>query len=363
MRRVATAAAVGAVAVPFIAAGSGPNTVVSADSSTALARPVETPWSRVDLDGSFGAGGDLPESVRISPDLLAPASAPQAGHTLSHGPQGIPAIALDAYRRAEGTMARTDAHCGLAWWVLAGVGKVESNHARGGRVNAGGTTTTPILGPQLSGGPGVAAIRDTDGGRLDGDPVWDRAVGPMQFIPSTWANYRSDGNGDGVASPHNLYDAALDAARYLCAGDADLRDPADLAKAIFRYNHSNDYVRIVLTWARAYSNGVTPLPSSVDGGVVLVNNESATPQAEGCGCAPPVEQPPPVEEPDPEPPEEGPLPPAPPPPAQPVITVALDVRLLPPGGDGNEHPALLEAGLGLGVHLGPIDLGVGLRLP
>ncbi len=55
----------------------------------------------------------------------------------------------------------------------------------------------PVRGPALSGGA-FSAIRDTDGGRYDGDPVWDRAVGPMQFIPGTWRIWGADGNGDGV---------------------------------------------------------------------------------------------------------------------------------------------------------------------
>ena len=363
----------GAVAVPFIVAGSSPNTVVPVDDHEALTRPHETPESFVDLDGSFGATGYLPESVRIGPDLLAPplATPPQVDRSMPDGPHGIPGIVLDAYRRAESTMAAGDPGCGLNWFVLAGVGRIESNHARGGRLTADGTTVRPIVGPRLSGGPGVAAIRDTDGGRLDGDPVWDRAVGPMQFIPSTWANYRSDGNGDGIASPHNMYDAALDAARYLCVGDADLRDPAQLARAIFRYNHSNDYVRIVLTWARAYANGVTPIPSQVEGDVQLVSNPSPAPQAstptpaapqppaEGCGCQPPIEQPPPAPQP---PPGEEPVPtPGPQPPGQPIVAVDLDLGLLPPQVGGAEKPGPL--GLGVGVHLGPLlnlDLGLGI---
>ena len=49
-------------------------------------------------------------------------------------------------------------------------------------------------------------------------PDLDRAVGPMQFLPASWARYGADGNGDGVRDPHQLDDAALAAAAYLCAG-------------------------------------------------------------------------------------------------------------------------------------------------
>lgn len=218
----------------------------------------------------LGASGRLPEADTISPDLLAAIERPGPGPgtgagplaTVPPGPLGIPGIVLQAYESAAQRTQITNPRCGVTWSVLAAIGRIESNHARSGRVDAEGTTVSPILGPQLSGGPGIAAISDSDDGRLDGDTTWDRAVGPMQFIPTTWARYASDGNGDGTASPHNVFDATLAAANYLCSGGGDLRDPAQLASAIFRYNHSESYVRTVLTWASAYAVGVTPLPTT-----------------------------------------------------------------------------------------------------
>jgi hypothetical protein len=216
----------------------------------------------------LGASGRLPEADTLSPDLLAALTGP-TGPTTGTGPLatvppsglGIPGIVLEAYRRAEQRTATTTPTCGVHWSVLAAIGRIESGHARGGRVDINGKTLSPILGPQLSGGPGIAAIGDSDDGRLDGDTTWDRAVGPMQFIPTTWARFATDGNDDGLADPHNVYDATLAAARYLCSGAEDLRDPAALARAIFRYNHSDSYVANVLTWAAAYAAGVDPLPS------------------------------------------------------------------------------------------------------
>ncbi|MFD7472234.1 lytic transglycosylase domain-containing protein [Streptomyces sp. NPDC059837] len=102
----------------------------------------------------------------------------------------------------------------------------------------------PILGPRLDGGA-FAVVRDTDGGAYDGDAAYDRAVGPMQFIPSTWARWGTDGNGDGRADPDNVFDAALAAGRYLCAGGRDLSDPAELDRAVLGYNHSEAYLRTV----------------------------------------------------------------------------------------------------------------------
>jgi len=88
-------------------------------------------------------------------------------------------------------------------------------------------------------------------------------VGPMQFIPGTWVRSGVDGNGDGVADPNNLFDAALTAGRYLCAGGGDLRDRSQAEQAVFRYNHSADYVSTVVTWADAYGNRVAPIQSAL----------------------------------------------------------------------------------------------------
>ena len=176
------------------------------------------------------------------------------------GELGIPQIVLAAYRAAAETLAEVDSSCRLRWEVLAGVGRVESGHARDGLVYADGTTFEPILGPRLDGGA-FAAIPDTDDGVLDGDTVWDRAVGPMQFIPGTWAAVGADGNDDGNVDPHNIFDAALSAGRYLCAGSADLGDRAGLERALLRYNHSAAYVALVMAWIDGYAAGqVTPIP-------------------------------------------------------------------------------------------------------
>jgi membrane-bound lytic murein transglycosylase B len=169
----------------------------------------------------------------------------------------IPAMALHAYKLAESWASGFDPGCDLSWSVLAGIGRIESNHGRhfGGaaRFSAEGDVTPTILGPVLNGTAGTALIRDTDGGRWDGDRVWDRAVGPMQFIPSTWRTLGRDGNDDGVANPNNLFDAAVSAAGYLCvSGGGSLAEPASLRQAIFAYNHSEAYVNAVLSWANFY---------------------------------------------------------------------------------------------------------------
>jgi membrane-bound lytic murein transglycosylase B len=175
---------------------------------------------------------------------------------------GIPAAALRAYRTAEATMNIADPSCGLSWGLLAGIGRIESDHGRynGAVLATNGVSTPKILGLPLNGAGAVAAIADTDNGTLDQDNTWDRAVGPMQFIPSTWAMVGVDGDGDGQRNPHDIDDAALAAAAYLCVGDNDLTTPAGMHDAVLSYNHSEDYVATVLGVAHAYQSGIVNLP-------------------------------------------------------------------------------------------------------
>lgn len=182
----------------------------------------------------------------------APAPAPEP-EVLEEGPLGIPGINYAAYRNAERVLAEENPGCGMHWTLLAGIGRVESGHANGGRADDKGNLLEPVIGLPLDGSlPGQAVITDTDGGVLDGDTVYDRAVGPMQFLPSTWKAYAKDGNGDGKSDPQNIFDAALTTANYLCDEDLDLRDPSSLVTAILRYNNSMEYVNNVLGFARSY---------------------------------------------------------------------------------------------------------------
>ncbi|MEU1822542.1 lytic murein transglycosylase [Streptomyces abikoensis] len=179
------------------------------------------------------------------------------------GEAGIPATALDAYKKAAQALAVSQPGCRIPWELVAGIGRVESVHASGYGLRSDGSTEQPIRGPRLD-GKQFALIRDTDGGRWDGDTEYDRAVGPTQFIPSTWVTWGADGNGDGVKDPNNIYDAALGTARYLCAGDRNLTDPAELDKAILSYNNSREYVNAVLEWMRTYQGGkVTAVPDDM----------------------------------------------------------------------------------------------------
>ena len=163
-------------------------------------------------------------------------------------------IVLDAYLRAARRVDIADRACGLEWWAIAAVGYVETGHARGRAMDAYGTVLDEIIGPTLDGTEGNQVVVDTDQGALDGDPVYDHGVGPMQFIPETWKNRGADGNNDGYKDPYNFYDAALATARMLCAsrGDQKMSTVTGFANAIFAYNNSKDYVRKVTEIAVKY---------------------------------------------------------------------------------------------------------------
>jgi cell wall-associated NlpC family hydrolase len=104
---------------------------------------------------------------------------------------------------------------GVPWEVLAAINKVETNFGQN-------------LGPSSAG-----------------------AVGWMQFMPSTWARWGIDANGDGVADPDNPTDAIFSAARYLagCGGQFDI------SRAVYCYNHATWYVSEVMGLAAQYSRG------------------------------------------------------------------------------------------------------------
>ncbi|NIK56253.1 lytic transglycosylase domain-containing protein [Kribbella shirazensis] len=217
-----------------------------------------------------GLSGNNPVVVPKQP-IKQPANVPVpgvVGHGVDPGEQptqvvsglsrnGIPNAALKAYSRAQQVLAQADPGCHLPWTLVAAIGRVESNHGRfgGNALNSLGVATPGIFGPRLDGSSGTARINDSDAGSFDGDGAFDRAVGPMQFIPGTWRVMGVDGDGDGVRNPQDIDDAAMSTGVYLCSGKTDLSDASDLNAAVLRYNHSQQYVDLVVSIAKAYAGG------------------------------------------------------------------------------------------------------------
>jgi membrane-bound lytic murein transglycosylase B len=172
----------------------------------------------------------------------------------------IPARAVRAYANAQLVAAVQQPGCHVSWAMLAGIGAVESGHgtAGGSVLSADGVTSITILGPALDGTHGNAAIAATPAGiRLDRDPRWDHAVGPMQFIPSTWTRWATSADG-AVANPNDIDDAALTAARYLCAAGGDLSTAPGWQAALAAYNAPSAYATAVTDLANTYVHETQP---------------------------------------------------------------------------------------------------------
>jgi Transglycosylase SLT domain len=196
--------------------------------------------------------------------VLPPGTLPGSSTLVALDSMGIPVRALDGYRKAASLVDAADPTCHIDWALLAAIGRVESNHARfgGNQLDSAGVAQPGIIGIRLDGSNGTARITDTDHGLLDRDTAYDRAVGPMQFIPSTWHVVGVDANGDGVKNPQDIADAATTTAVYLCSGTGDLTHPGDLHAAILRYNPSDSYAQTVTAIADAYRHGASALPAS-----------------------------------------------------------------------------------------------------
>jgi hypothetical protein len=167
---------------------------------------------------------------------------------------GIPVIAVQAYGYAELVTAKTTPSCHLSWTTLAALAKVESEHGshNGAVLGVDGVATPTIYGLPLDGKGGRMLINDTDRGVLDGDTTFDRAIGPMQFIPSTWNENAVDADNDSVKNPNDIDDAALTAAVYLCKGGRDLAKAESWWDAILTYNAVRPYAQKVFQFADDY---------------------------------------------------------------------------------------------------------------
>jgi membrane-bound lytic murein transglycosylase B len=241
-------ASVAGVGLSSAAADEEP-TAVLPDGTEIPTEAIEAPAS-VSSPGVVAPGIDGERTTRV----VATASA-----------NGIPSAALAAYQRAETVINAADRSCNLTWQLIAAIGRVESDHGRanGNTLSDDGLARPGIFGIALDGRRGTAVITDTDAGQYDGDAEYDRAVGPMQFIPSTWSVVGVDADGDAKRNPQDIDDAALATAVYLCSGKDDLSTESGQRAAVYRYNHSQSYVDLVLSIMEAYLAGdFTSVPNS-----------------------------------------------------------------------------------------------------
>ena len=208
----------------------------------------------------YAAAPAAPGSVQAAPRGDGVVTVDPGWTSRMAGKAGIPLPALRAYAVAALRLTAEQPGCRLGWTTLAGVGYVESLHGTIGdrALLDDGHSSTPILGPALDGRGPVAAIpASPTSAQWHGDARWDHAVGPLQFIPSTWSIWQSDGDADGVADPNDLDDAAYAAGRYLCAAGSALDTGATWSAAVLSYNHSQEYVRQVYDAASAYASRTT----------------------------------------------------------------------------------------------------------
>lgn len=256
-------AAQGSVAAPL------PDRGLTAPARAALAAPaalpdVAEPAAQPVAEAAPSQPGNQPPRQTVTiplpiPEPEKPLGGPQLAFadwsSKMNRATTIPQRALQAYANAHAITAAAQPNCRITWVTLAAIAAVESKHGgfQGRTLEPDGRPSEPIIGVPLNGAPGVKAIADTDNGLLDGDKVWDHAVGPFQFIPSTWAKWRADGNKDGVTDPQSIDDAALAAAQYLCADNRILSSGDGWLRAILSYNESLEYAQEVYGFAQTYA--------------------------------------------------------------------------------------------------------------
>lgn len=240
----AGATAAGATVVPRLAPVS---TSPSAQPS-ASAEPTALPSAEPTPTASASASPSPTTSPR-------PADAFATWAVNLSGPLGIPVTALEAYGYAEWVVTQTRPTCKLRWTTLAAIGRITSDHGRTGEraLDDQGSLRPVLIGPALDGKDKRLKVPDTDGGALDGDTVWDRAVGPMQMVPADWRSSGVDADGDELANPQDIDDAALSAAYLLCGIGRDLSTVADWKAAVNGYHDMAQHLDKVFEVAEDYA--------------------------------------------------------------------------------------------------------------
>ncbi|GAA1648289.1 lytic transglycosylase domain-containing protein [Catellatospora bangladeshensis] len=240
---VTAATVTGALLIPALGGAKPPAAAEPSASSEAPSSETPSP--------SFSP---MPTATASASPAARPAEAFRRWAEAASPKVNVPVTALQAYAYAEWVLTSTKPTCKLRWTTLAAIGKIESDHGRtkGAKLGEDAKALPPILGPALDGTKNNKRIADTDAGTLDFDKKWDHAVGPMQFIPSTWVAYAVDADNDQLADPHDLDDASLAAAYYLCASGKDLSVVANWKSVVLSYNNVGVYLQKVYDTAQAY---------------------------------------------------------------------------------------------------------------
>src|SRR5918995_6320040 len=256
-----------------------PLAVLSAAWTASLAGGVGSASADADGSGTLPDGTVLPAAAIEAPASVGDEAVSRAAALTPGAASSIPQAALAAYQRAEAVINKADTTCRLPWELIAAIGRVESDHGRygGNTLDEQGVARPGIYGIALNGKNNTQDISDTDAGQYDNDTRHDRAVGPMQFIPSTWAVVGVDGDSDGTRDPQDIDDAALATAVYLCSGEDDLSAEKGQRASVYRYNPSNAYVDLVLEIMQAYMDGdFSAVPTSTLTSGVIVPDPTAS---------------------------------------------------------------------------------------
>ncbi|WP_138997758.1 hypothetical protein [Rhodococcus zopfii] len=234
--------------------------------------------------------------AQFPPDVTVPPGGPSPV-LAAEGPLAVPELVYYAYRAAEMQLQIDTPGCGLQWNLIAAVGRLESGHAGGGRTDVLGTLSTPKVSP-------------------------NGELGPLQLPAAVWEQHSADGNADGHADPQNVFDQSLAAGHWMCANEADLREPDGRTRAVALFDTRPEYLKNVEAWSAAYEKGAATSPGVISPPPVPTPTARPVPGAADVAAPEPGSpHPVTVEEQAPEPAhaESTPMPAGPVPPALPEI--------------------------------------------
>jgi hypothetical protein len=207
----------------------------------------------------------FPPDITVTPGQPSPVLA-------GEGPLAVPELVYYAYRAAEMQLQIDTPGCGLQWNLLAAVGRLESRHADGGRTDVLGTLSSPKVSP-------------------------NGELGPLQLPAAVWEQYTADGNADGRTDPQNIFDQSLAAGHWMCANDANLREPEGRTGAVAMFDSRPEYLKNVEAWSAAYEKSAATSPGVIAPPAVPLTTPRPVPDAADVAAPEPVTPQPVADEP------------------------------------------------------------------